>query len=81
MNSAKVVSLLLIGLLVLCLEQKEVEADRCCADHPELGSCIPGRDDPPGSGGKCWEFCNSDCTKGGVCKRLGNGRHVCHCYC
>ncbi|GMQ00810.1 hypothetical protein CsSME_00047721 [Camellia sinensis var. sinensis] len=58
----------------------EAQASRCCNNHPSLGHCIPGKDDQPGSDGKCWIYCINDCEKGGICKKVGNG-HVCHCYC
>ncbi|GAB4861389.1 hypothetical protein Ancab_036572 [Ancistrocladus abbreviatus] len=31
-----------------------VDGDRCCKDHWELGRCVKGVDDEPGSDGKCW---------------------------
>ncbi|KAJ8764628.1 hypothetical protein K2173_006710 [Erythroxylum novogranatense] len=54
---------------------------RCCAEHWELGSCIPGVDDDPETNGKCWKFCIEGCTKGGFCKGTSDNKHHCHCYC
>lgn len=62
-----------------CIEQV-VGAGKCCQNHPKLGRCLPGQDDSPEKNGKCWNFCISDCEKGGFCKQVGKG-HVCHCYC
>ncbi|OIS98004.1 putative defensin-like protein 20 [Nicotiana attenuata] len=77
----KNVSVLLFTLLILSIGCKNiVDAAKCCMDHPELGSCVPGVDDSPEDDGKCWTFYVSDCELGGACKLEGN-KHVCHCKC
>ncbi|WKA10729.1 hypothetical protein VitviT2T_028287 [Vitis vinifera] len=63
-----------------CKEVVSQQDGRCCKDHPKLGHCVPGKDDDP-NGGKCWTYCITKCSKGGLCKKLFGGRHVCHCYC
>lgn len=57
---------------------KNTNAQLCCNNHPELGSCEPGVDDA--SDGKCWLHCIAGCEKGGFCKQLTD-KNVCHCYC
>ena len=64
----------------VCKEVVSQQDGRCCKDHPELGHCAPGKDDDP-NGGKCWTYCITECSKGGLCKKLSGGHHVCHCYC
>ncbi|XWS42919.1 hypothetical protein CRYUN_Cryun16bG0055200 [Craigia yunnanensis] len=59
---------------------KDVADGRCCKNHPKLGRCLPGHDDDPKTGGKCWNYCIQEC-RGGFCKKMSNGRHQCHCYC
>ena len=64
----------------VCKEVVSQQDGRCCKDHLELGHCAPGKDDDP-NGGKCWTYCITECSKGGLCKKLSGGHHVCHCYC
>ncbi|TYK10190.1 putative defensin-like protein 20 [Cucumis melo var. makuwa] len=67
-----------IAFLVLYSGSKNTNAQLCCNNHPELGSCEPGVDDA--SDGKCWLHCIAGCEKGGFCKQLTD-KNVCHCYC
>ncbi|XP_010544266.1 PREDICTED: defensin-like protein 21 [Tarenaya hassleriana] len=88
MYGTKASSFVLILALILCIGSKEIAGDgptsngasRCCREHPELGSCVPGIDDDGDSDGRCWTFCAEDCARGGFCKAFGN-THKCHCYC
>ncbi|KDP21715.1 hypothetical protein JCGZ_14844 [Jatropha curcas] len=82
MAQVKVLCCVLIVALTVCGDLNEVaDAGICCAEHYELGSCIPGIDDNPEKNGKCWVFCVADCTRGGVCKQTSGNNHHCHCYC
>ena len=67
-------------MFLVCMEVVSQQDGRSCKDHLELGHCIPGKDDDP-NGGKCWTYCITNCPKGGRCKKLSSGCHVCHCYC
>ncbi|KAK9699823.1 hypothetical protein RND81_08G197700 [Saponaria officinalis] len=76
-----IVAAFLIGLIFFLGINSEIAyGDKCCQDHWDQGSCVAGKDDSPEIGGKCWNFCTSDCTKGGRCKQYGS-KTVCHCYC
>ncbi|KAK6238756.1 hypothetical protein QUC31_004225 [Theobroma cacao] len=85
MGKVKVFSFLLLSALILFIDfgQVQVVAAQavCCNNHPELGRCLPGQDDNPQNGGKCWNYCVSGCQKGGFCKRMNDGHHECHCFC
>ncbi|KDP31618.1 hypothetical protein JCGZ_14843 [Jatropha curcas] len=78
MAQLKGVCCVLIVALMVCAELNEVASQdgtaKCCTEHYELGSCIPGKDDDPKKPGKCWAFCISGCEKGGFCKRTGDHR-------
>ncbi|TYI39042.1 hypothetical protein ES332_A02G071700v1 [Gossypium tomentosum] len=43
---------------------------KCCNNHPKLGKYE-----------KCWNYCITDCERGGICKRMPGGHRVCHCAC
>ncbi|CAK9328322.1 unnamed protein product [Citrullus colocynthis] len=78
MAKVGVTSWILVVFLILYSGSLNASAQLCCNNHPKMGSCKPGIDD--NADGKCWIHCIAGCTKGGFCKRVGNG-HVCHCYC
>ncbi|KGN66133.1 hypothetical protein Csa_007601 [Cucumis sativus] len=67
-----------VAFLVLYAGSMNTNAQLCCNNHRELGSCVPGVDDD--YDGKCWHHCIVGCERGGFCKKLWYG-HVCHCYC
>ncbi|KDP31616.1 hypothetical protein JCGZ_14841 [Jatropha curcas] len=77
MAQVKVLCCFLIVALMLSAGLNEVASEdgtaKCCTEHYELGSCIPGKDDDPTTPGKCWAFCISGCEKGGFCKKTGGG--------
>ncbi|KDP31617.1 hypothetical protein JCGZ_14842 [Jatropha curcas] len=85
MAQVKVLCCFLIVALMLSAGLNEVASEdgtaKCCTEHYELGSCIPGKDDDPTTPGKCWAFCISGCEKGGFCKKTGGNKHHCHCFC
>lgn len=77
MSRVKILLCVMIVGMMLCGNVNEViGAAKCCADHPELGSCKKGVDDDPSTNGKCWGFCVADCVNGGTCKN-----NLCHCNC
>ncbi|GAY49729.1 hypothetical protein CUMW_121320 [Citrus unshiu] len=64
--------------LLLCMYCNGINTSKCCRNCPDLGKCLPGKDDKSKTS-KCWKFCITKC-KGAKCQLLGH-RHQCHCLC
>ncbi|MCL7036641.1 hypothetical protein MKW94_000494 [Papaver nudicaule] len=56
----------------------DAQTIKCCDDN-RIGSCLTGsRSD----NARCNSLCgHCSSGKGGHCKLLKNGKHVCHCMC
>ncbi|KAJ0035536.1 hypothetical protein Pint_25919 [Pistacia integerrima] len=70
MAQIRVFTFILLVALVLFVGPDEVDATKCCAEHPIAGGC---------TNDKCNKFCQDQC-RGGICKQR-NGKFGCHCYC
>ncbi|MCL7041025.1 hypothetical protein MKW94_002815 [Papaver nudicaule] len=80
MAGGKVTSIaFLIMFIVVCSDiSSTVNAIQCCHDN-SIGSCLTGS---ANDNDRCNSLCaNCPSGKGGACKLLKSGKHVCHCAC
>ncbi|KAI3908365.1 hypothetical protein MKX01_027387 [Papaver californicum] len=72
----------LIMFIVVCSDISSVmvanaQTIQCCHDNI-IGSCLTGS---ASDNSRCNSLCGHCSEKGGHCKLLNSGKHVCHCQC
>ncbi|MCL7049296.1 hypothetical protein MKW94_007315 [Papaver nudicaule] len=71
----------LVMFIVVCSDISSIvnaQAIKCCHDNA-IGSCLTGS---ASDNERCNNLCgNCPQRKGGKCKLVDGGRHVCHCLC
>ncbi|WCJ35011.1 hypothetical protein M5689_016282 [Euphorbia peplus] len=73
----------LIAMTLMCGESNRIFKDAsrillqdslCCSDHKEIGCKV-------GDNQVCIDHCQGCNNGGGFCKKPGNEKPRCHCYC